>query len=750
MTDRNVSVRGKKKIVLATSYESMGSKGKRGILFSGLVVVVTFFMVWAGAAIGSMISPPNQIVLQNQSIAQYVNTNNSSAIPFANVNGLIEYAMPTGQHVSYIETNVTLAELNSRDAGKIVLNLSQASVIRSASPATVHPDAMSVSPPTINFTETGLPAGTKWGVTSYISNVTYTSNTSYLKIPSFRWPSPYEIFPQSADPSTSLIYAAGSRATTNISIVFHAPQPTYYIYSLSRHGTVTVSKLHTANAYFMENYTGEASLTNVSTIDVGSKPVAMQTVGAYTYVLNSGSSNISVIKGMKLFGTISLPSGSKPNAMDVLNGTMYVTGNATNSLYLVGLANMTIYKTIALTKGTNPVGLSVQSAPASRTLSGKNKIIAFVPIANGTGNGTMAMITFTGSSDMVSYYPMHTPDPTGMISNSFADRACDYMRHEDSNFVLETSFPSKILKMVFVTNSTSPLYFSTNCSVSTDIQNFTLLPSPFFIEGHGGIIATNATKSVIIPYDTAFGLRTAFIGGSPLPPYNSVLSLPNGLTVMAQNSGLDFISQTMGNTTFHSWDPIALTDSVVGNYSITLNEKGLPADVNWTVTIGNTTQTSNTTSMTFYASNGTYSYSAKFVNYTGSNGIVGYNPFFNGTGAVVINGSSISITVGYEPGYGVTFIPKNLPTGTSWTLAVTTNVTVNASNKIFSSANNTRITTTAGELVLPLLNSTITGKETINGTLVNVTYTMRYSYSISSPNYISSPSVENFTVDQGA
>ena len=94
MSNKNVvSVRGKKKIVLAAGSESMGSKGKRGILFSGLVVVVAFFMVWAGAAIGSMISPPNQIVLQNQSIAQYVYTNNSSAIPFANVNGQIEYPM---------------------------------------------------------------------------------------------------------------------------------------------------------------------------------------------------------------------------------------------------------------------------------------------------------------------------------------------------------------------------------------------------------------------------------------------------------------------------------------------------------------------------------------------------------------------------------------------------------------------------------------------------------------------------------
>jgi hypothetical protein len=700
MSNKNVvSVRGKKKIVLAAGNESMGSKGKRGILFSGLVVVVAFFMVWAGAAIGSMISPPNQIVLQNQSIAQYVYTNNSSAIPFANVNGQIEYPMPTGQHVSYIETNATLAELNSRDAGKITLNLSQpgSSPSLSYAPSLIHGNLVA-NYPMINFTETGLPAGAKWGVVDYLGGIhaVAISNTSYLEIEASSaviGPQPFEIFPQSANPNSDMIYASGSVPATVVHIVFHAPQPSYYIYSLSKHGTVTVSKLHTTDSYYLDNYTGKATLTNISLITVGSNPVAMQTLGAYTYVVNYGSSNLSVIKGTKLFKTISLPSGAEPNAMNIFNGTIYVTGNGTNSLYLIGLTNMTLYRTIAFTKGINPVGLIVQSASVPNTLSGKNQTMAFVAIANGTGNGTLAVVTFIGSSYTVSYYSLYTPNPTSMMLNSFASQYETSSVTKDDIFALEISFPTTVSTVEFATNLSNPIFAFDNVSLSSNIKNFRLLPAPYFsaevfkerlrdgepgpliAKPEMGILAVNATESVMLSYnypDYTLEAPGISFGGLVIPPYNSFLALPNGLTIVAENNGLNFTSQAMGNTTFHPWDPVALTDSVIENYSITFNEAHLPKNVNWTVTVGNITQTSNTTSMTFYGSNGTYSYSAKFVNYSGSSGIIGYIPFSNGTGTIVINGTSISRTIGYEPErtFGVTFTETGLPSNTSWSISL--------------------------------------------------------------------------------
>ena len=760
MSNKNVvSVRGKKKIVLAAANESMGSKGKRGILFSGLVVVVAFFMVWAGAAIGSMISPPNQIVLQNQSIAQYVYTNNSSAIPFANVNGQIEYPMPTGQHVSYIETNATLAELNSRDAGKITLHLSQpgSSPSLSYAPSLIHTDS-GVITPMINFTETGLPAGTKWGVSAIFLGAanpiyTYVTKTNYDLIRGAPYPLPFEVFPQSADPSTPIVYATGGNPATVVHIVFHAPQPSYYIYSLSHKGTVTVSKLK-ADSFLNGNRTAtNTSLTNVSTVNVGLNPVAMQTSGVYTYVANYNSSNLSVIKGTKLIGTVSLPSGSEPNEIDIFNGTVYVTGNGTNSLYLIGLTNMTLYGTIAFTKGINPVGLSVQSASASHTVSGKNQTMAFVAIANGTGNGTMAIVTFIGSSYTVSYYSLYAKFPTSMVFSPYSG----YRLSEIGTvFQFLLSVPNTLESFTFDTALTPAAGNVAYANQTTMFSDFKVMDQPI-LTGYGGydVVLINQTTSAI--YQLSYININGLGGGQTISkvPYTDTISLPNGLDIFSQKNGLNISSQMIvsmptgiPNYQFMPWDPIALTDSVIENYSITFNEVNLPTAVNWPVTVGNITQTSNTTSMTFHGSNGTYSYSAKFVNYSGLNGIIGYIPFFNSTGTIVINGTSISRTIGYEPGYGVTFIPKNLTAGTSWTLSVTTNVTVNVSSKIVSSANTTRITTTASNLTLPFLNSTIVSPQEINGTLTNVTYTMKYSYSISSPNYLASASSSNFTVDQ--
>jgi hypothetical protein len=765
MSNRNVvSVRGKRKIVLAAGSESMGSKGKRGILFSGLVVVVAFFMVWAGAAIGSMISPPNQIVLQNQSIAQYVYTNNSSAIPFADVNGQIEYPMPAGQHVSYIETNATLAELNSRDAGKISLNLSQpgSSPSLSYAPSLIHTDLLGGgSIYVINFTETGLPAGTKWGVTAIFMGAggprdSFVTNKTYILVKSAPYPLPFEVFPQSADPSTPIIYASGSLypSVTNVSVVFHAPQPSYYIYTLSHKGTATISKLK-ANSFFNGNRTAtNTSLTNVSTVNVGSNPVAMQTSGDYTYVANYNSSNISVIKGAKLAGTVSLPSGSEPNAIDIFNGTVYVTGNGTNSLYLIGLTNMSLYRTIAFTNGINPVAVNVQSALASHTFSGKNQTMAFVAIANGTGNGTMAVVIFTGSSYTVSYFTLYAKSPTSMVCSPYSGYR--YGTPVGTAFEFLVAVPNTVESFQFNVTASPAAKQITYENQTTGIPDFKIIGQPI-LTGYEGYAIALANQTQLVAYMLSGSNSNGLAGGRTvsMASYSDTVSLPNGLDIFSQKNGLNISSQMVvsmpsgvPNYQFMPWDPVAVSYSTIENYSITVNEKGLPANVNWTATVNNVTQASNTTSMTFYASNGTYSYSAKFVNYSGSNGIMGYIPFFNGSGTLTVNGSSISKTIGYEPGYGVTFIPKNLTAGTSWTLSVTTNTTVNVSSKIVSSVNTTHVTTTAANLILPFLNSTISASQEINGTLTNVTYTMKYSYSISSPNYLASESAFNFSVDQ--
>ena len=743
MSNRNVvSVRGKRKIVLAAGSESMGSKGKRGILFSGLVVVVAFFMVWAGASIGSMISPPNQIVLQNQSIAQYVYTNNSSAIPFANVNGQIEYPMPTGQHVSYIETNATLAELNSRDAGKITLNLSQpgsSPSLSTGSSNAVKPDLLANSPK-VTFVETGLNAGTEWGVTYWglnfpTTNVS-TNGTSIAVDVNVYSGFNYIVWPANDSPLPGGGYVPlGFDGTVNIAFHTHF---TDYLYSLSQsHQNVTVTKVipNISNGNITSfNY------SNITAISVGTDPIQMLSYNNEQFVLNSGSSNISVIVGTKLVHTISLTI-SNPNDMIIINGTIYVSGG--DSIVAIGAANLTEYGTMTLTGTINAItgdtgGFS--GASAGLYISGGRYNVLFAVASNSTGaNGILYSIN---GSDMSIVSHVHTkPNPVGVVI------IYQYPRIQILDNITGTSGSLNYSTAVIQTFSGGSYYYVVNGNYNNGNASFKSPGTSFLgLSSYGMLPLTyNKTGTWLNSVDK---MTNAVIQAQTISPYGYIFNA-NHSSLFVSNVYVSSGSAVDFNTTqFRNWDPIALTNSIDENYSITFNETNLPKTVNWTVTIGNITQTSNTTSMTFYGSNGTYSYSVKFANYSGSNGIIGYIPCFNGTGTIVINGTSISRTIGYEPGYGVTFIPKNLTAGTSWTLSVTTNVTVNVSSKIVSSANTTRITTTASNLTLPFLNSTIVSPQEINGTLTNVTYTMKYSYSISSPNYLASASSSDFTIDQ--
>ncbi|MEM3193236.1 MAG: NosD domain-containing protein [Candidatus Parvarchaeota archaeon] len=97
-------------------------------------------------------------------------------------------------------------------------------------------------------------------------------------------------------------------------------------------------------------------------------------------------------------------------------------------------------------------------------------------------------------------------------------------------------------------------------------------------------------------------------------------------------------------------------------YTVTFAETGLTAGTSWSVTLGATTQTSNTNTITFTEPNGSYSYSIS--------GISGYraNAY---TGTVMINGSSVSISVVWSViTYPITISETGIPSGTSWTVTL--------------------------------------------------------------------------------
>ncbi len=702
-----VQVKGKKRIKIAVGSEGMRSKGKRSILFSGIVVLVAFFMVWAGAAVGSAISPPNQVVLQKQSIAQYVYNDSAKAIPFANVNGQIEYPMTSGQNVSYVETNVTLAEMNSRDVGKLTLNFSQASSSPSASPDSLATRYV------VQFNESGLPVNTTWGIMNYGTDSVVSTNTTSLEVTTSPGiPVLYTIFPQSMHPSPDYANLIVNKTLTYVNITFNAPQPSYYLYSLSHDGNVTVSSIHAA--YSSGNLSG-ANLSNVSRIQVGSDPVAMQTFGGYTYVANRNSSNVSVIHGLRSLGSVAV--GSQPDAIAGYNGSIYVADNGSNSISVFGQHNFTVYRTISLAKGTNPTSMLIESLGTNVKL--------FVVIANGSGNGYVAVINLTGPHEYsVSYFQVGI----GPVGIAYGDTGSS----SSVPFLIPETGSDEVLlwQYDFTTNSVP-----VSISVMAISGPEAIFSAPF--GGHIQFIVSNSTGTwSIIRLPT--GIWTSYHLSTSIYRAGTFIA---GIAYFAAHGALNMTFSNTNRTASHRWDPVALTSSTVANYSVTFNEKGLPMPVNWTVTFDGLKKMSNATSMTFYASNGTYSYSVQFVNTTGP--VMGYAPFENGSGQLTVNGSAASESTTFYPAYAVTF-DSGLTSRTNWTIVLSVNTTVIANGLRHSQTSISNVTVIAGvdNFTLPFLNSSLS--------FGGMSFELNYSYSLNAPNYVSSAISDSFRVNGSA
>ena len=101
-----------------------------------------------------------------------------------------------------------------------------------------------------------------------------------------------------------------------------------------------------------------------------------------------------------------------------------------------------------------------------------------------------------------------------------------------------------------------------------------------------------------------------------------------------------------------------------GQYSLTFSETGLPSGTSWSVTVGTTTHSSTTSTISFAEVNGTYHYTVgSITGYTSS----------PSSGNVTISGAAKTVAITFSKSspppagkYAVTFTEAGLPSGTSW------------------------------------------------------------------------------------
>ncbi len=202
-------------------------------------------------------------------------------------------------------------------------------------------------------------------------------------------------------------------------------------------------------------------------------------------------------------------------------------------------------------------------------------------------------------------------------------------------------------------------------------------------------------------------------------------SLPNGTYFYNARPPAGYTTsdgQGIFNVSGASPPAISITFSPLVTYAVTFSETGLPAGTNWTVTVFHGwgewmspgdfrfhSETSDTSTITFQLSNGTYFYRIS--------GIVGFAANESWGFFEVVGASPAAITVTFSPvaTYTVAFNESGLPTGTNWSVwvfgeqsggggFVFTHATSSTANISFSLANGTyfyQIGRVAGYQVTP-------------------------------------------------
>ena len=132
------------------------------------------------------------------------------------------------------------------------------------------------------------------------------------------------------------------------------------------------------------------------------------------------------------------------------------------------------------------------------------------------------------------------------------------------------------------------------------------------------------------------------------------------------------------HTDYHTGLVMQKGNVVVNKYNINFIESGLPSGTSWAVTFNATTNESDTNTITFTSTNGSYQFTVSPVS--------GYI-ITPASGTTVVNGSSVTeeITFAVKPAitkYHVTFIETGLPSGTSWSITIDSMTNSSTSNTI--------------------------------------------------------------------
>jgi parallel beta-helix repeat protein len=485
----------------------------------------------------------------------------------------------------------------------------------------------------VNFTESGLPAGTSWSVT--IGSTTNTSTQSWIVLD---------------EPNGTWTYTVGSVAgylttTTGQVTVNAAPMAVSVVFVPMQHAV-----------YF--NETGLVAGTSWSV-----------TIGA-TVLATAGDSVVFSLAD----GSYAYTVGPVPGFTTTWSGIVKVTGTA--AAVLIAFVPTTYQLTISesgLPSGTSWSvtldGLLSTSTSPAITLMLQNGTYGYVP-GNVTGYITPApgslAVAGSNTSVTITYGPVIRPTPiyTVAVTEVGLPLGAGWSATLGSSTVIGTT----TVLLFYVPNGT---YAFTASATGYQVEG----PSTVFVSGADKVVSVAFSAPPTPVYTVSFtesGLPTGTtwyvtLGTETLSSSLSTIGflVENGTYAFTVGSSVGYIPAPSSGQKVVNGSPlnVAIDFTAVTPaqtvYAIAVTETGLSAGATWSASVANTTASGSGTTLWFYMPNGTYSFSAKSTGYEVQGPV---NVAVVGIDQVVV----VVFTQPTPATYTLSFTETGLPSGTTW------------------------------------------------------------------------------------
>jgi YVTN family beta-propeller protein len=477
------------------------------------------------------------------------------------------------------------------------------------------------------------------------------------------------------------------------------------------------------DSYLDEMFVANAGSANVSVINAtsdfvtGAIPVADGPQGvAYDplsdelfVTSDGGGGNVTVISGASDRVVAQVNVGPDPGAL------AYDSGRDTFFIGVPSVENATGAGNVSvLSAATRTVegDIRVGSAPVSLTFdSGQSEIYvadaysdSVSVISNGTDQVT-ENVTVPADPGGVAYDPARgevfvtLPSANSVLvvadnSNTVVDNISLAVPGLYSVTFTETGLPSGASWSVTMNGTSTtadrpvaPPFWETNGTYIYSLTNVAFEGVEYQpTEANGSVTVSGADVAVLVTYRAAGGpgpdypvifYETGLPFGSSWhvsivgqPRVNATgdnvsVSLPNGSYSFTIGNVSGYSAHPdQGNFTVHGGAvliPVTFSRPPAPDYSVSVEESGLPAHYEWTVTLGGRSASSTNSTIALELPNGTYALSASAANYTANNAT-----------PVVVNGTAVRVAVVFSgPVYSVQFLESGLSAGAEWSVSAT-------------------------------------------------------------------------------